>query len=100
MRPRPDGAALHWLRDADEDHLFLSVLTLGEIRKGIASLALGRERIRLEGWLDVDLHQRFAGRILPITSAVADRWGYLEAEARRRGRPIQAIDGLLAATAL
>jgi predicted nucleic acid-binding protein len=85
---------------ADESLLFLSVLTLGEIRKGIAGLPQSRRRTHLESWLEVELRSRFAGRILSINGAVADRWGLLAADAKRKGSSLSAIDGLLAATAL
>ncbi len=80
--------------------LYLSVLTLGEIRKGVAALPQSKRRTRLEVWLEVELQARFSGRILPINAAVADRWGLLAAESRRAGRGLSTIDGLLAATAL
>src|SRR4029077_11665467 len=75
-------------------------LTLGEIRKGLAALAQGRRRTRLETWLEVELRARFSGRVLPIDEQVADRWGLLAAQAKRKGIPLPIIDGLLAATAL
>jgi predicted nucleic acid-binding protein len=85
---------------ADESLLHLSVLTLGEIRKGLAALPQGRRRTRLEAWLEVDLRSRFSGRILPVDAAVADRWGLLAAQASASGATLPIIDGLLAATAL
>ena len=85
---------------ADETMLYVSVLTLGEIRKGAAGLANGKRRTHLETWLKVELPGRFSGRILPIDAAIADRWGFLAAEAKRKGKPLSIIDGLLAATAL
>jgi toxin FitB len=78
----------------------LSILTLGEIRKGIASLPRSKRRTQLEIWLEFELQARFAGRILAIDTAIADRWGLLSAAAKRTGRPLSAVDGLLAATAL
>ncbi len=84
----------------DEAMLYLSVLTLGEIRKGVARLTQGKRRSRLETWLEVELQSRFAGRILAIEAAIADRWGLISAEAKRKGKPLAVIDGLLAATAL
>jgi len=60
---------------ADERTLYLSALTLGEIRKGIVTLVEGKRRSQLESWLEIDLRQRFAGRILSVDEAVADRWG-------------------------
>jgi len=85
---------------ADESLLYLSVLTVGEIRKGVARLAQGKRRTHLEAWLERDLQTRFSGRILSVSVPIADRWGLLAAEARRKGKPLSAIDGLLAATAL
>jgi len=90
---------LAWLEAVDESLLHLSVLTLGEIRKGLAGLSPGKRRTQLEAWLEVELRARFAGRILGIDAGVADRWGVLAAAAKREGRALGAIDGLLAATA-
>jgi predicted nucleic acid-binding protein len=100
VRVKPEQRVLDWIEAADENMLYLSVLTLGEIRKGVAGLAQGKRRTRLEAWIDVDLQARFSGRILPIDLVVADRWGLLAAEAKRRGQPLSTIDALLAATAL
>ena len=96
---KPSRRVLEWMDAADEELLYLSVLTLGEIRKGIAGLAQGKKRTRLETWLEVDLRARFGGRIVDIDSGIADRWGLLAAEARRAGRALPVIDGMLAATA-
>ncbi|MFZ0279107.1 MAG: type II toxin-antitoxin system VapC family toxin [Candidatus Sulfotelmatobacter sp.] len=100
IRSNPKPRVMDWMRAADESLLYLSVLTLGEIRKGAATLPQSKRRTQLESWLEFDLQVRFSGRILAIDNAVADRWGWLTAEAERKGRPLPAIDGLLAATAL
>ncbi|MGC1534397.1 MAG: type II toxin-antitoxin system VapC family toxin [Candidatus Sulfotelmatobacter sp.] len=100
IRSNPEPRVMDWMRAADESLLYLSVLTLGEIRKGAAILPQSKRRTRLESWLQFDLRVRFSGRILAIDNAVADRWGWLTAEAKRKGKPLAAIDGLLAATAL
>jgi predicted nucleic acid-binding protein len=100
IRSKPEPPLIDWMREADESLLYLSVLTLGEIRKGAASLPQSKRRTYLESWLELDLQVRFSGRILAIDNEVADRWGWLTAEAERKGRPLAAIDGLLAATAL
>src|SRR5258707_14858356 len=100
IRPQPERRVTEWMEAADEGLLHLSVLTLGEIRKGAALLAQGKRRTHLETWLEVELPVRFANRILPIDAAVADRWGLLVSEAKRRGRTLAVIDGLLAATAI
>ena len=100
VRTKPEPQVLDWIGAADETLLYLSVLTLGEVRKGLALLPQGKRRTRIETWIEVDVQSRFAGRILPISSAVADRWALLAAEAKKKGRALATIDGLLAATAL
>ena len=100
VRAKPETRVLDWIGAADETILYLSVLTLGEIRKGLALLPQGKRRTRIESWIEVEVQSRFAGRILSVTFAVADRWGLLAAEAKKKGRALATIDGLLAATAL
>lgn len=99
VRPRPEPKVTAWVASTPEEVLHLSVLTIGEIRKGIASLRDTARRVVLEAWLDSDLTVRFAGRILSIDQPIADRWGRLAAAAGLR-TPLPVIDGLLAATAL
>lgn len=100
VRPKPEPRVMDWVEAADEALLYLSVLTLGEIRKGVAGLPQGKRKTKLETWLEVDLQARFSGRIVSIDSAIADRWGLLASEAKRKGKALSVIDGLLAATAL
>lgn len=100
VKPRPEPNVTDWIEGTDESLLYLSVLTLGEIRRGIATLQASRRRAALEAWLDKDLRARFEGRILMIDEEVADRWGLLTAAARKSGIGLPVIDGLLAATAL
>jgi len=100
VRVRPEPNVTPWLEDADEGTLYLSVLTFGEIRKGLVSVPRGQRRAQLETWLNVDLRQRFAGRILPVDMDVAERWGRLTGEAKRTGTTIPVADSILAATAL
>jgi len=100
VKPRPEANVTPWIEDTDESLLYLSVLTFGEIRRGIAALPQSRRRATLEAWLDKDLCTRFEGRILNIDLEVADRWGLLTAAARKSGIVLPVIDGLLAATAL
>lgn len=100
VRSKPEPRVLEWVEASDENLLYLSVLTLGEIRKGVAGLQQDKRRTHLETWLELDLQSRFSGRILSIDAPIADRWGLLAAEAKRKGRALSAIDGLLAATAL
>ena len=98
-RAEPDPGVLEWLQARSSLDLDLSVLTLGEIRKGVALLPDGKKRRRLEEWLTVDLARQFTGRLLPVDDAVALAWGGLSAEGRASGRELPVIDGLLLATA-
>lgn len=100
VKPRPEANVTTWIERTDESLLHLSVLTLGEIRRGIAALPQSRRRASLEAWFDNDLRARFEERVLDIDQEVADRWGLLTAAARDSGIVLPVIDGLLAATAL
>lgn len=100
VKPSPEPRVCAWIDAVEESSLYLSVLTLGEIRQGVARLAVGKRRVRLDRWLREDLPARFDGRILAVSAAVADRWGVLSARATMKGQPVPVIDGLLAATAL
>jgi predicted nucleic acid-binding protein len=100
VSPKPERRVLEWLDGTDEALLHLSVLTLGEIRKGVAGVTPGKRRLQLERWLEIDVPARFSGRILQVDRAVADKWGLISAEAKRKGAPVASVDALLAATAL
>lgn len=96
-RKSPDAGVVAWFTQCQSVTLYLSVLTLGEIRKGIETVNEEARRQTLLDWLETDLPKFFIGRVLPVDDAVADRWGRLIAAA---GQPLPAIDSLLAATAL
>jgi toxin FitB len=100
VKVKPEPRVTAWIENIDESLLYLSVLTLGEIRKGITSLRDGARRVSLEAWLERDLVLRFSDRILSIDLVVADRWGRIAGSASARKPPLPVIDGLLAATAL
>ncbi len=98
-KPTPHRGVVEWLAGSIEEETFLSVLTLGELRKGIARLAEGRKKQRL--LRDYGLvRSRFGPRILAVSDLVAERWGELSAAASRAGRTIHVVDGLLAATGI
>ncbi|MBZ5592693.1 MAG: type II toxin-antitoxin system VapC family toxin [Acidobacteriia bacterium] len=100
IKPRPEPRVVAWVDATDENLLYLSVLTLGEIRKGIVGLPHAARQAELEAWLESDLRLRFAGRILTVDEAVAERWGIIAGNAAMRGAVMPVIDGLLAATAI
>lgn len=99
-RPIPDRRVLDWLDRLDEDRAFVSVVSLAEIRRGVALMDQGRKREALAAWLMRDLPQRFEHRILAVDEAIAHAWGDLMGLAKRRGRGLSSMDGLIAATAL
>jgi toxin FitB len=98
-KPTPDEGVLTWLGSTVEEDLFLSVLSLGELKKGIDRLPIGKKRDGL-GRDYILLRSRFGSRVLAVTDVVAERWGALSAEATRAGRHLHVVDGLIAATAL
>jgi len=99
-RESPDARVTAFLKTVDKNSVFLSVMTIGEICKGISSLPSSQKRTILQHWLDMDVRTWFAGRILPVTETIAERWGRLSAAAKQRGNAPAVIDGVLAATAL
>jgi predicted nucleic acid-binding protein len=99
MKPRPNPGLIGWLEDVDEDRVFLSVVTITELRYGIERLTAGKRRKQLEDWLEQELPLRFESRILAIESLVADACGRIVARREALGRPIEAMDAFIAATA-
>lgn len=97
VRRNPNKAVIAWLDRLPSDAIYVSVLTLGEIRRGIEALDDRKRREKLRLWLEHELPAWFEERVLPVDLAVADRWGRLLAE---MGRPVPTTDSLLAATAL
>jgi len=99
VRSRPDPGVVDWVRRQDGEDLHLSVLTLGEIERGIARLPASSRRAALEKWLHEDLARRFTQRLHPVDEEVARAWGRVQAELEISGRPMAAVDGLISATA-
>jgi len=99
-RPAPDARVLDWLDRLDEDRSFISVISIAEIRRGVALMDEGRKRDALAEWLARDLPQRFEQRVLPVDEPVALAWGDLMGVAKRHGRGLSSMDGLIAATAI
>ena len=99
QKPRPNPGVIAWMDSTDEEKLFLSVVTLAELRYGVERMPTGSRRRRYEQWLEHDLPLRFEGRILSVNQGIADAWGRIVALCASDGKPISAIDGFLAATA-
>jgi toxin FitB len=100
VKPRPDPGLIAWLAETDEDRVFVSVVTLGELRYGIERMAVGKRRSRLDTWLRQEVPLRFERRVLSIDSRIADAWGQVIAHGDAIGRPIGAIDAFIAATVM
>jgi len=99
-RPNPQPSVFEWLDEADDEQLYFSVISLGEIVKGVGLLPQSRRRSELQLWLDETLRTWFEGRVLPVSERIAERWGVLSAQRQIVGRPLAVLDGYLAATAL
>ena len=99
VKKRPSRRVMDWVSSREESTLFLSVITLGEIRRGVEKLPEGKKKRSLEAWIDTGLKRRFTGRLLPINDEMAEHWGVLAAAAEARGRKLPVLDGLLAASA-
>jgi predicted nucleic acid-binding protein len=98
-KPLPNPAVVRWLAESDEDRVFLSVISLAEIRRGIALLDPGRRRDQLEAWFRIEVPQRFEHRLIGVDREIAERWGDVIAASQRRGIALSAMDAFLAATA-
>ena len=92
----PNQGVTDWVRNTNENRFLVSALSLGEIQKGIAKLEDGRRKRAIQSWLDHDLRERFAGRILPVDEDVALEWGMFCGASERKGLSLPAIDSLLA----
>ena len=100
VKPEPSLQVKLGFESAVPDLLFASVITFGEIRLGIDDLPVGRRRAALEQWLEVGVPEWFQANLLPVTKSIADRWGQMTIQAKRKGVTISTADGLIAATAL
>ncbi len=97
VRPTPNKHVVHWFENVPDESLYISVLTLGEIRKGIEKITDKNKREKLRIWLEHEIPNWFGSRILTIDFKITDRWGKMLAQLKH---PAPAIDSLIAATAL
>ena len=100
VKPAPDAHVVQWLNEVDEDRVFLSVVCLAEIRRGVELMTPGKRRDRLTDWLTGELPARFHGRILDIDSRIAEVWGVLTARGHKAGLNLGSMDAFFAATAV
>lgn len=99
VKPLPNQGVIAWMADVDEDRVFVSVVTLAEIRYGIERMPSGSRRKRLAEWLEQELPLRFEGRIMGIDATIADACGKVVAQGEDRGKRMEVMDAFLAATA-
>jgi predicted nucleic acid-binding protein len=99
VKPQPNPRVVDWLKEVDEERVFLSVASLAEIRRGVELMPPGTRRDRLAAWLNENLPARFAGRILDIDSRIAEIWGIVMARGQRAGMNVGVLDAVFAATA-
>jgi len=97
---KPDKNVIEWLKKISENHLYLSVVTIGEVSAGIEKLPESRKKEELGVWLNESLLPRFEGRIVPIDTEIMVKWGKIQQKRAQAGRPISIMDALIAATAL
>lgn len=99
-RPQPEPRVAQWVEETDDQLMYFSVISIGEVCKGLTVHPERHRRAWLRDWLDKELRPWLADRILPVTEGIAERWGILEGDCQLRGLTINAPDGLIAATAL
>ncbi len=100
IRARPEPRVGNWVYARSEQSLYLSVVSIGELRRGFVMLPPSKRRTDLEQWFENDLLPRFRDRLLPVTHSIADRWGVLDGQSQLNGTPLSTADGMIAATAL
>lgn len=100
VKKKPNPNVVKWFADQDELAMYLSVITFGELRKGIEKLPDSKKKKELNRWVKEDLKQRFKNRVLNITIEEVNKWGEILAAAEKDGKPLPAIDSLITATAL
>lgn len=99
VKLRPDSGVIAWLAEADEDRVFISVVTIAELRHGIERLPAGARRDRLDIWLSEQVPARFEARVLSVDVETADTWGRVVSRGEANGRAVGTMDAFIAATA-
>lgn len=99
-KKQPDRNVVSWFSSHDETEMHLSVITFGELIKGVEKLSASKKKAELNQWISYDLKQRFRNRILDISMTEVKKWGEILAVCGNKGTPVPAIDALIASTAL
>jgi toxin FitB len=100
IRPKPDENVISWIQGKNEGSLYLSVLTFGEIEKGIEKALDPVRKRKLQLWVEQDLKQRFENRIIPVDWEISCQWGVIQGQAELAGKSMPVIDGLIAVSGL
>lgn len=99
MKKNPSAHVVKWIDSVIENDIYLSVLTIGELQKGVTKIKNKKRQILMQQWLDKEIRGRFAERIINIDSEIVEQWGILAGESAMQGVSLPAIDSLIAATA-
>ncbi|MBL7004042.1 MAG: type II toxin-antitoxin system VapC family toxin [Gammaproteobacteria bacterium] len=100
IKKNPSQKVVKWISEIEESNLFISVLTVGEIQKGIEKLPVSKKKEQLYKWVNDDLKERFKDRIISFDLQTATTWGKIQAQSELVGKPLPAIDGQIAATGI
>jgi len=100
IKERKERKVVEWIQSQNENSLFISVLTIGEIHKGITKLPDSQRKAFISDWVDHHLKKRFAGRIIKIDEEIATYWGEIQGKSEKEGKKMPVIDSLIAATAI
>lgn len=100
IKIKPNENVVNWVSKNNDQDLYLSTITFGEINKGIEKLSNFAKKTKLHNWVEHELKERFKNRILPINLDVAMIWGRIQGKAELVGKPMPAIDGLIATTGI
>lgn len=100
IKKKPNPNVVKWISDIEEANLFISVLTMGELQKGIEKLSESRKKDKLLKWITHDMKKRFQNKIIDFDLHTAVIWGKIQAKSEMSGQKLPAIDSLIAATGI
>lgn len=100
IKKQPNPKVVQWISNIEEAGLFVSVITIGELHRGIEKLPESKKKKRLHKWVTYDLKQRFENKIIDFDLQTATIWGKIQANSELLGQTLPAIDALIAATGI